>query len=120
MAQRKLIRPDLTEVREQFPIGLGRRKSSPQERTNAEAYYYIKQMNQRTAMSVVLVDGEEIEGWIEWYDKDCIKLNRQDKPNLLVMKHQIKYISKQSTGRNGNGRRKNGNHGGRRRSRAKE
>lgn len=94
MAQRKLIRPDLTTVREQLPAGMGRRRSTPQERTHAECYYYLKQMNQKTPMTVVLVDGEVLDGWIEWYDHDCLKVNREDSPNLVVMKHQIKYLYK--------------------------
>ena len=41
--------------------------------------------------SSVLLDGEEIEGTIEWYDRGALKVNRQDAPNLLVLEaqHQI-------------------------------
>jgi len=28
-------------------------------------------------MVVMLNDGEEIHGWIEWYDKSCLKVNRE-------------------------------------------
>jgi sRNA-binding regulator protein Hfq len=45
-------------------------------------------------MVVVLQDGEQIEGTIEWYDLDAIKINRQDAPNLLLPKHSIKYMYK--------------------------
>ncbi len=45
-------------------------------------------------MVVVLTDGEEIEGTIEWYDLDALKINRQDAPNLLLPKHNIKYMFK--------------------------
>ena len=31
-------------------------------------------------MVVVLRDGEEVHGYIEWYDKHCIKLNRAAPP----------------------------------------
>ncbi len=31
---------------------------------------------------------------IEWYDKTCIKVNRDNAPNLLVNKHSIKYMYK--------------------------
>jgi len=44
---------------------------------------------------VVLNDGEQLRGWIEWYDKNCIKLNRERGPNLLVPKTSIKYMFKQ-------------------------
>ena len=52
----------------------------PPEQTNAEAYYYLKQMQSKTPIVVRLVDGEELRGWIEWYDKDVIKLNREHGP----------------------------------------
>ena len=53
-------------------------------------------MNSKTPMVVVLLDGEEIHGIIEWYDKNSLKLNRTDKPNVLLPKHNIKYIYKAS------------------------
>jgi sRNA-binding regulator protein Hfq len=70
-------------------------KPAPPETTNAESFYYVKQMNSRTPMVVVLTDGEEIRGCIEWYDRNCIKLNREGAPNLLIQKHCIKYLFKQ-------------------------
>jgi sRNA-binding regulator protein Hfq len=47
-------------------------------------------------MVVKLIDGEEIRGVIEWYDRSCIKVHRQDGPNLLILKHTIKYMFKQN------------------------
>lgn len=72
-----------------------RRKQVPPEQTNAENFYYLKQMSTKTPMVVVLTDGEELHGWIEWYDKDCIKVHRVNEPNLLVYKHCIKYLFKE-------------------------
>jgi sRNA-binding regulator protein Hfq len=68
---------------------------APPESTNAESFYYLKQMNTRTPMVIVMTDGEQIRGWIEWYDKTCIKVNREDAPNLLIQKRCIKYLFKQ-------------------------
>jgi host factor-I protein len=93
---RKLIRPKLTEIKEQSQSKPQRRKPVPPEQTNAESFYYIKQMNNKTPMVVVLRDGEIIHGVIEWYDKNCLKVNRTDKPNLLLMKNHIKYMYKES------------------------
>jgi sRNA-binding regulator protein Hfq len=93
---RKLIRPKLTEIKEQTTSKPQRRKPVPPEQTNAESFYYIKQMNSKTPMVVVLRDGEEIHGVLEWYDKNCLKVNRTDKPNLLLMKDHIKYMYKES------------------------
>ncbi len=72
-----------------------RRKQSPPEQTNAEEFYYLKQMAAKTAMVIQLVDGQELRGWIEWYDKGSIKLNRKIDPNLLIPKHNIRYMFKE-------------------------
>jgi sRNA-binding regulator protein Hfq len=96
MSDRKLIRPSINEMMERFPTrSTGRRKQAPAEQTNAESFYYLKQMQAKTAMVVVLTDGTELNGWIEWYDKNCIKLNRTDAPNLLLFKHCIRYMFKE-------------------------
>jgi sRNA-binding regulator protein Hfq len=70
-------------------------RSAPPESTHAENFYYLKQMNSRTPMVIVLTDGEEIRGCIEWYDKTCLKVNREGAPNVLIQKHVIKYVFKQ-------------------------
>lgn len=72
------------------------RKTAPPEQTNAENFYYQKQMQSRTPMVVVLKDGEEIHGIIEWYDKSCIKVNRNGQPNLMIYKPSIKYMYKEA------------------------
>lgn len=70
------------------------RKQTPPDQTNAENFYYIKQMQSKTQMVIVLRDGEELRGIIEWYDKSCLKFNREDGPNLLIYKPNIKYMYK--------------------------
>ena len=70
-----------------------RRKPPPIE-TFAEVFYYRKQIDARTEMVIVLQDGEEIRGTIEWYDIEALKINRSDKPNILLPKHSIKYMFK--------------------------
>lgn len=70
-------------------------KAPPPEATNAESFYYLKQMNARTPMVVVLTDGEQVRGCIEWYDRTSLKVNREGAPNLLIQKHCIKYVYKQ-------------------------
>ena len=94
---RKLIRPSLNEVKEQANnrrnAGAGRR-TAPPDQTNAENFYYMKQMQAKTPMVIVLKDGETLEGYIEWYDKCCLKVNREGLPNLLLFKQNIKYMYK--------------------------
>ena len=78
----------------------GGRKAAPPEQTNAENFYYQKQMQSRTPMVVVLRDGEEVHGIIEWYDKTCIKILREDGgPNLMIYKPAIKYMFKEEENR---------------------
>ena len=111
MANRKLIRPNLAEIKEKMTSRstvaparepresrespAPRRRTVPPEQTSAEAFYYLKQMNNRTPMVVVLDDGEQLLGHIEWYYRGCIKVHRDDAPNMFVYKHCIKYLYKQ-------------------------
>jgi len=74
----------------------GGKKPSPPEQTNAENFYYQKQMQSRTPMVIVLRDGEEVHGIIEWYDRNCIKVNRENgEPNVMIYKPAIKYMFKE-------------------------
>jgi len=104
-SNRKLIRPEVTEgggrTKEGARTLAMRRKGSPPEQTNAEEFYYLKQMAARTPMVVILTDGEELRGWIEWYDKGALKLNRNNGPNLLILKHNIRYMFKEEELRRG-------------------
>src|SRR5579863_238001 len=103
MVHRKLFRPTLTDVKDQFPArppqappsqGPQRKKPAPPEQTHAENFYWVKQMQARTPVAVVLTDGEVLRGVVEWYDRDCIKLTRFGSPNLLLYKQAIKYVFK--------------------------
>jgi host factor-I protein len=79
--------------------GFGKRPA-PAEQTNAENFYYQKQMQAKTPMVVVLNNGEQLQGVIEWYDRACIKVNRANgQTNLVVYKSAIKYMYKESEGR---------------------
>jgi host factor-I protein len=117
-ANRKLIRPSLkqpnhptqghsngggTERRERSERGSersnGARKTAPPEQTNAENFYYQKQMQSKTPMVIVLSDGEEVHGVIEWYDRTCIKVNRSGSVNLMIYKPSIKYMYKEGEAR---------------------
>ena len=99
-ANRKLIRPSLTEIKEQItpPRRAAQKKPAPPDQTNAENFYYVKQMQAKTPMVFVLKDGETLEGIIEWYDKTCLKVNHEGAPNLLIFKPNIKYMYKASSG----------------------
>lgn len=104
MVNRKLFRPTLTEPKDQYvsrpsqaapqAAPAPRKKPAPPDQTFAENFYYVKQMQSRTPVAVVLDDGQVLHGTVEWYDRDCIKLTRYGSPNLLVYKHAIRYIYK--------------------------
>ena len=98
---RKLIRPSLNEIKEQItpprrPPQQQQKKPVPPDQTNAENFYYVKQMQAKTPMVFVLRDGETLHGVIEWYDKYCLKVNRVGAPNLLIYKPSIKFMYKES------------------------
>ncbi len=104
-ANRKLIRPSLARPEANGGLGGGERrerppkKNPPAEQTHAENFYYQKQMQSKTPMVIVLKDGEQVHGYIEWYDKHCIKVTRAGQSNLLIYKPAIKYMYKE--GENG-------------------
>lgn len=101
---RRLIRPPLADPKPVAANSGGKpsklskapapKKQTPPDTTNAENFYYVKQMQSKTPMVIVLKDGEELHGVIEWYDKGCLKLNREEGPNLLVFKSYVKYMYK--------------------------
>jgi host factor-I protein len=102
---RKLIRPTrtdgsaaaaapaLSEPVRSRPL-TGKRVHPAPEQTHAENFYFQKQMQSHTVITVVLKNGDTVQGTIEWYDKNCIKLARQGKPNLLIYKAGIRYLHK--------------------------
>ena len=111
MVNRKLVRPNLAQIKSRLgdqrsapdaaprnnasaSVTSSKRRPAPPEMTNAEAFYYLKQMNTQTPMVVVLDNGEQLQGHIEWYDRGCLKVHRPDGPNLLVFKHSIRYLYK--------------------------
>ena len=92
-------RMERSERNDRGDRAMGTRKTVPAEQTNAENFYYQKQMQSRTPMVIVLRDGEEIHGIIEWYDRNCIKVNRdRGEPNLMIYKPAIKYMFKEGEG----------------------
>lgn len=59
---------------------------------HAELFYLQKQIQSQTQMVVVLEDGERLEGCIEWYDRNAIKVRGRGK--TLIYKSAIKYMYK--------------------------
>jgi host factor-I protein len=104
MVNRRMFRPGFADMKEQVPPRqhgnnnsngpAPSKKPAPPELTHAENFYWVKQMQARTPMAIVLDNGEILRGTVEWYDRDCIKLTRTGSPNLLIFKRVIKYVFK--------------------------
>jgi len=71
-------------------------KVPPPEETFEEVAF-LKLLGEKQKMvSVKLVDGEIVRGWIEYYDRNMIRLTREGAPNLFIFKHEIMYIAEGS------------------------
>jgi hypothetical protein len=79
--------------RRRFSVRLTPRPE-PQESTqrSAELFYLQKQIQAQTPMVFVLEDGERVEGIIEWYDRDVIKI--RGRARALLYKSAIRYMHK--------------------------
>ena len=96
---RKLIRPSLNEIKEQITpprrAPQQQKKPVPPDQTNAENFYYVKQMQAKTAMVFVLRDGETLHG----VDRVVRQVLPEGKPHggteMLLYKPSIKYMYKE-------------------------
>jgi host factor-I protein len=99
---RKLIRPTLgppnraTQAAHEARSDRAPRAPRPAstEQTFAEVFYYQKQIQSKTLLTVVLRNGETVEGTLEWYDRTCIRVTRRDQSSLMIYKSAIKYMYK--------------------------
>src|SRR5437899_3840833 len=82
-----------------------RRQAAP-EQTFREAEYIDRLSKSRTPVVVKLIDGEEVKGWIEYYDKDIIRITRDAQPNLFIYKSRVKYLYEDPAGNSRHARRK--------------
>ena len=70
-----------------------RSKSPPAGETGREADY-LKQLGEhQRPVTIKLTDGEVVRGWIEYYDRNMVRVTREGAPNLFIFKHQIRYIA---------------------------
>jgi host factor-I protein len=68
-------------------------KTPPPEDTFEEAAYLKSLGEKQKPVSVKLRDGEIVRGWVEYYDRDMIRLTREGAPNLFIFKHDIMYLA---------------------------
>ena len=58
----------------------------------AELFYLQKQIQLQTQMVFILEDGARVQGIVEWYDRNSIKV--RGKSRVLIYKSAIKYLYK--------------------------
>ncbi len=78
---------------------LKKAKSPPPEETFEESAYLKALGEKQRPVSVKLLDGEVVRGWIEYYDKHMIRLTREGAPNLFIFKNEIMYIAEDTGGK---------------------
>ena len=67
-------------------------KTKAPEQTFEEVQYLRRLTETRKPVRVKLSDNQEVEGVVEFYDTNFIRLTRADGPNLFLFKHDIKYL----------------------------
>jgi host factor-I protein len=73
--------------------GARKGRAVPPEETSEEAAYLKSLGEKQRPVSIKLADGEIVRGWIEYYDKNMVRLTRDGEPNLFIFKHEIMYIA---------------------------
>ena len=74
------------------PFTIKKPRSVPPAETGQEAAFLRSLGENQAAVTVRLLSGETINGWIEYYDEKMVRLTRTDAPNLFIYKEQIAYI----------------------------
>ena len=80
--------------RAQGGANVGKRgRTPPPEETFEEAEFLKTLGEKQKQVSVKLMDSTTVTGWIEYYDKNMVRLTRENAPNLFIFKHEIMYIA---------------------------
>jgi len=87
------IKPALPSTGKQGNVPRDRVQPTEPPQRHAELFYLQKQIQAQTPMVLVLEGGEVVEGCIEWYDQNALKVRGNSK--TLVYKSAIKYMYKQ-------------------------
>jgi len=68
-------------------------KTPPPEETFEEVAYLKMLGEKQKPVSIKLEGGEVVSGWIEYYDRNMLRLTREGAPNLFIFKSEIMYIA---------------------------
>lgn len=66
-------------------------KKAP-EQTFEEVKYLRHLIEHSVPVRIRLSNNEEVQGTIEFFDQNLIRLTRSGEPNLFLYKHDIKYL----------------------------
>ncbi len=75
------------------PKAVKHSRTPPPEDTFEEPAYLKALGEKQKSVSLKLMDGQTVSGWIEYYDKNMVRLTREGAPNLFIFKHEIMYIA---------------------------
>jgi hypothetical protein len=93
---RKLIRPtreELEKLKKQYShSSVVTRLRTPPEATGDEVNYLRQHSEHHTPMILKLASGEEVKGWIEYYDLHFVRVTVDRGPNRFVYKKDVLYM----------------------------
>jgi sRNA-binding regulator protein Hfq len=72
------------------------RQQGPADHTLQEAKYLKSLVVNKTPVRVRLRNSEEVQGVVEYYDANFIRLTRSGEANLFIYKSDIKYLEEQA------------------------
>ena len=75
------------------PNATKRSRTPPPEDTFEEASFLKALGEKQKPVTLKLMDSQIVHGWIEYYDKNMVRLTREGAPNLFIFKHEIMYIA---------------------------
>lgn len=70
-----------------------RGRTPPPQDTFEEAAFLKALGEKQKPVTIKLLDGQIVRGWIEYYDRNMVRLTRESAPNLFIYKHEIMYIA---------------------------
>ena len=68
------------------------RRKLPPDATGEELAWLQRVKEARTPLVVHLLDGRRVDGVIEYFDQDMIKVTRPEGPHFFVRKAEIRYV----------------------------
>jgi host factor-I protein len=75
------------------------RGGAPTSYTGQEALYLKSLSERQIPVTIKLRDGEQVSGWIEYFDDMMLRLTREGKPNLFIYKSQIRTVTESGSAR---------------------